>query len=65
MMTPTKHSVIGFGLGVVLLGAVTGCVGYVDGPRHGRVYAPSVHDGYVYYPGYQVYYSTSRHHYIY
>lgn len=52
--------------------ALTGCVGYVEGP-HARVYAPApsvyveagVPDDYVYYPSYQVYYSPNRHHYIY
>src|SRR6185295_20121836 len=53
----------------------TGCVGYVDGPRHGGAYVqpPSVYveggvgvsDDYVYYPGYQVYYSSNRRQYIY
>ena len=58
-----------------LLGALTGCVGYVDGPRPARVYVepPSVYvesgvvvqDDYVYYPGYQIYYSSNRRQYIY
>jgi hypothetical protein len=62
-------------LGVALLSTLTGCVGYVDGPRQQRVYAapPAVYvqadvgiqDDYVYYPGYQVYYSNHRHQYIY
>jgi hypothetical protein len=63
-------------LGVALLITLSGCVGYVDGPRqHERVYAaPStvyvqadsgMEDDYVYYPGYQVYYSNHRHQYIY
>jgi hypothetical protein len=63
--------------GLILCGAMfsglTGCIGYVDAPRRERVYvrpAP-VHvefvsdDDYVYYPGYQVYYSSSRRHYVY
>ncbi|HSH93123.1 MAG TPA: hypothetical protein VK968_03180 [Roseimicrobium sp.] len=61
--------------GTLLILTLTGCVGYVDGP-HARVYVPpppSVHvdvgievqDDYVYYPSYQVYYSSTRHHYIY
>jgi hypothetical protein len=34
-MKKTKCSKIGFVFGTALLGALTGCVGYVDGPRHG------------------------------
>jgi hypothetical protein len=66
---------LGFVLCAVLLGALTGCIGYVDGPRPGRVYVepPStyvetgvvVQDDYVYYPGYQVYYSSNRRQYMY
>ena len=66
---------IGFVSCTALLGALTGCIGYVDGPRHGGVYVqpPSVQveagvvvqDDYVYYPGYQVYYSSNRRQYIY
>jgi len=68
-----QHPKIGFILGVALLSALTGCVGYVDGPR-GEVYTqPSVYvetgvamqDDYVYYPAYQVYYSSERHQYVY
>jgi hypothetical protein len=48
---------------------LTGCVGYVDHPHHARVYTPGptvvVHDDYVYYPSYQVYYSSTRRHYVY
>ena len=57
-----------------LLVLLTGCAGYVDGPQAG-VYAPpqsvyvetgvAAQDDYVYYPGYQVYYSGSRHQYVY
>lgn len=74
MKKPNSNQ-IGFLLGTALLGALTGCIGYVDGPRHGRVYVPAptlqveagivVQDDYVYYPGYQVYYSNHRHEYIY
>ena len=66
---------IGFVLCTALLGALTGCIGYVDRPGHGEVYVqpPSVQveagvvvqDDYVYYPGYQVYYSSNRRQYIY
>ncbi len=58
----------GFVLGAVLLATLTGCVGYVDGP-HAAVYAESpvfvAQDDYIYYPGYNVYYSSSRHQYAY
>jgi hypothetical protein len=59
-------------LGAVLLATLTGCVGYVDGPRAGLYVAPPVvetgvvvEDDYVYYPGYDVYYNSSRHQYAY
>ena len=55
-------------LGAVLLMTLTGCVGYVDGPRAGIYAGPDVfvaQDDYVYYPSYAVYYSTSRHRYAY
>jgi len=72
-MNKTKRSTgkIRFVFGAALLGALTGCVGYVDGPRSEGVYVqpPSaavvVQDDYVYYPGYQVYYSSSRRQYTY
>ena len=73
-MTKSKCSMIGFVSGAALLATLTGCVGYVDGP-HARVYAPAptvyvepglvVQDDYVYYPDYQVYYSSNRRQYIY
>ena len=51
----------------ILLTTMTGCIGHEDGHSHGRVYAPVVvvQDDYIYYPGYQVYYSNQRHHYVY
>jgi len=55
-------------LGAVLLVTLTGCVGYVEGPRAGvRVepYAFAVQDDYVYYPNYECYYSVNRHQYAY
>jgi hypothetical protein len=55
-------------LGAALLISLTGCVGYVDGPRAGVYVAPSVvvvQDDYVYYPDYEIYYSSSRHQYAY
>ena len=62
----------GFALGAVLLAMLTGCVGYVDGPRAGVYVAPpvvetavAVQDDYVYYPNYEVYYSSIRHQYAY
>ena len=72
-MNRTTYSTIRFVLGTALLGMLTGCVAYVDEPRHARVYAqpPPVYvesgvvDDYVYYPGYQVYYSSNRRQYIY
>jgi hypothetical protein len=51
-----------------LLLTLTGCVGYVRGPRVGIAVEPAVfvaQDDYVYYPGYDVYYSTYRHQYAY
>jgi hypothetical protein len=74
-MKKTKCSRAGWLFGVALLGALTGCIGYVDGPRHGDAYVqgPSVEveaglamqDDYVYYPDYQIYYSGNRHQYVY
>ena len=73
-MKIAEYSKIGFLFSVALLSALTGCVGYVDGPR-GEVSAPApsvyvetgvaVQDDYVYYPAYQVYYSSYRHQYVY
>ena len=72
-MPKLKWIVLVFGCGVVVLAVLlTGCVGYVAGPRQG--YAPppdyvgvggAVQDDYFYYPGYQVYFSSYRHQYIY
>jgi hypothetical protein len=71
-MNRTKCSKIGLVLGAALLGALTGCV---EGPRQRTYYAPppsgyveagvGVQDDYVYYPGYQVYYSSNRRQYVY
>jgi hypothetical protein len=50
------------------LGTLTGCVGYVEGPRTGVYAEPQVfvmQDDYVYYPQYECYYSVSRHQYAY
>ena len=67
-MNRTKHSTMGFLFGVALLGALAGCVGYVDGPRGGGGYVESgvvVQPEYVYYPGYEVYYSGDTRQYVY
>ena len=66
---------IGSVLCTALLGVVTGCVGHVDRPHQARAYAPPppvyvetrvvVQDNYVYYPGYQVYYSSNTRQYVY
>jgi hypothetical protein len=63
-----KADKAGFVLGAALLVTLTGCVGYVEGPRSGVYVAPPVveiQDDYVYYPNYEVYYSSSRHQYAY
>ena len=63
-----KSDKVGSVLGAVLLMTLTGCVGYVDGPRAGIYAGPDVfvaQDDYVYYPSYAVYYSASRHQYAY
>ena len=55
-------------LGAVLLVTLTGCVAYVDGPRAGIQAEPYVfvaQDDYIYYPGYDVYYSSHRRQYAY
>ncbi|MBI3852247.1 MAG: hypothetical protein HY298_18475 [Verrucomicrobia bacterium] len=74
-MNRTKHLKIEFLLAAALAGALAGCVGYVGGRGQGGAYVqPSsvyveggvaVQDDYVYYPGYQVYYSSYRHQYVY
>jgi hypothetical protein len=51
----------GFVLNAMLLVTLTGCVGYVDGPRAGVYVAPPVVEvaapaDYIYYPGYNVYF---------
>jgi hypothetical protein len=63
-----KTNLIGLALGVAMLVVLTGCV--VDGPSAGVYVAPpavettfAVQDDYVYYPQYELYYSSSRHEY--
>ncbi len=63
-----KNQSVRLALCVALLGTLTGCVGYYDGPRAGVYVAPPmvvVQDDYVYYPDYECYYSVSRHQYAY
>jgi hypothetical protein len=71
-MNNKKHFFPTNGIRLVLclavLGTLTGCVGYVDGPS-AQVYAEpavfAVQDDSVYYPDYECYYSVSRHQYAY
>ena len=66
LLFPTNK--VGLVLCGVLLGTLTGCVGYINGPRAGVYVAPPVvvvEDDYIYYPDYEVYYSSSRHQYAY
>jgi hypothetical protein len=64
-----KAGKVGLALAAALLVTLTGCVAYVDRPPQGSVYvAPPtvvVEDDYVYYPDYEIYYSSSRHQYAY
>lgn len=67
-----RNSRVEFLLGVALLAMLAGCVGYVDRAETGSVYEVSpvqttfvIEDDYVYYPGYQIYYSSRRHQYAY
>ena len=67
-----KADKAGILLGAMLLATLTGCVGYVEGPRAGVYVEPPVvetavviQDDYVYYPAYEVYYSSSRRQYAY
>lgn len=68
--TSFTSATVGLVLGTVLLGALTGCVTYVDRPAQGSVYEDNsaiflAQDDYVYYPNYECYYSVSRHQYVY
>jgi len=67
-----KADKVGLVLTAAVLVTLTGCVGYVDGPSAGIYAAPpvvevgvAVQDDYVYYPDYEIYYSSSRHQYAY
>jgi hypothetical protein len=62
-----KTNTVGLVVCVALLGTLTGCVGYVQGPSAGVYVTPPVvvQDDYVYYPNYGVYYSSSRRQYAY
>jgi hypothetical protein len=74
-MNRTKCSTIGFALCTAVLGALTGCVGHDAGPRGGGGYVEyppgyvesgvMVQPEYVYYPGYEVYYSSNTRQYVY
>lgn len=60
---------VGLAVAAACLVTLTGCVGYVDGPRAGVYVEPAVQvdagfvgqDDYVYYPGYQMYYGSRSH----
>lgn len=59
---------VGLVLCFAILGTLTGCVGFVGGPRAEVYEGPdtfAVQDDYVYYPQYECYYSVSRHQYAY
>jgi hypothetical protein len=63
-----KNGKAGIVLNALLLLSLTGCVGYVDGPRaQVAVESPAivVRDDYLYYPSYGIYYSSSRRQYAY
>jgi hypothetical protein len=62
-----------FVLGAALLGTLTGFVSYADEPHPDAAFVQPptvqatvvVQDDYVYYPNYEVYYSRTRHQYVY
>jgi|SRR5579859_8031115 len=74
-MNKSIHSKGGIVFFAAILGSLTGCVGYVDGPpREGGYAEPPtayaetgvvVQPDYVYYPAYQVYYSSNTRQYVY
>ena len=69
MINPKEAFKFVFLSSAAVLVMLSGCVGYVDGPRPDAGYTVDptvvVQDDYVYYPGYQVYYSSSRRQYVY
>ncbi len=75
MQTDNRNLILRMVALPVLLGALAGCVGYVDGPPRSAVYVPPppvivpapvmVQEEYVYYPSQQVYYSSRSRQYIY
>jgi hypothetical protein len=77
-MNTTRHlatKIIGSISCAALLATLTGCVSHVGGPPHGSAYAQPppayvesgvvVQPEYVYYPGYQVYYTRNTRQYVY
>jgi hypothetical protein len=65
-----KAGKAGFVLNAMFLGTLTGCVGYVDGPRAGIYVAPPVVEvaapaDYIYYPSYGVYFNSNLHEFAY
>lgn len=74
-MRRRKYSIAASVFGAALLGISAGCVSHEDRHHHSGGYAPPpsgyadrvvvVQDDYVYYPGYQVYYSRNRRQYVY
>ncbi len=57
-----KANQAGLVLCAALLGTLTGCISY-EGRPAGQAVTVVAQDDYVYYPGYEVYYSSSRHQY--
>ena len=63
-----KAAAAGLALSSALFMALTGCIGYAEEHHHAKIYpSPEVVyvNDYVYYPGYEVYYSSSRRQYTY
>jgi hypothetical protein len=71
IMKRTILLTIGFVSAATAFGTLTGCVTRVEEPHHARAHAHAppppvyVQDDYVYYPGYEVYYSNRRGQYTY
>jgi hypothetical protein len=68
-MKKLNYSKLGLVFCVAALGALTGCVGYVEEPYPPTVYAPPppvvVEPQYIYYPSHQVYYASHTRQYVY